>query len=519
MRRLQVNRRRGRRWHTWVSRRVARLTAPANQPRLLWAVRVRWLVIIGFFSLAVVAWIGGVMQRIAPCVLAASAAALANAVNHWSVTRWRCVHVVTAAAIVGDVLLITALVILTGGILSPFVMMYVVQVVATAMLVGFVPALASAVLSAASCGTAVWVLPPDLASGWPSIAPSPVASLSYQIVWVGFLLYCLGLLAFLGGYIANRLRRSERDLAHSHVRMGRTLTSLRVAHADLAATYARLRATEAQLVHDEKMRALGLFVAGIAHELNNPIAVVAGNIDHLNERLCPLQHVLAEHAAVVHQTAQRGDRASQRQAQRLATFVDELPGLLGDCLEGVRRASEIVKSLHAFSRSGAADSFQPADLHAMLDRTLTLVRHRAGKAVVVERSYGDIPPVECLPSQLDQVFLNVLLNAADAVDGAGAITVSTRTIADPRTGDTQVAISIHDSGAGVPADILTHIFDPFFTTKPVGRGAGLGLSVSYGIVARHGGTIAVSSPPGEGATFTVVLPVVHGDAETPRSAR
>src|SRR4030095_10391944 len=113
--------------------------------------------------------------------------------------------------------------------------------------------------------------------------------------------------------------------------------------------------------------------------------------------------------------------ANPRQAQRLTLFVEELPGLLSDCLESMRRARDIVKSLHAFARTGAADPFQPSDLHAILDRTLTLVRHRAGKSVVIERSYGDIPPVECLPSQLDQVFLNVLLNAADAISGGGTI--------------------------------------------------------------------------------------------------
>jgi signal transduction histidine kinase len=316
-------------------------------------------------------------------------------------------------------------------------------------------------------------------------------------------------LAFLGGYIADRLRRSERDVARAHARTGRTLASLRVAHADLAATCTRLRATEAQLVHDEKMRALGLFVAGIAHELNNPIAVVAGNVDHLSERLGALQPVLVRHATAVGAAMQREDRGRQRAARRLATFVEELPGLLADCLDGMRRAGEIVKSLHAFSRSGATDAFQPADLHVLLDRTLTLVRHRVAPAVVVERRYGDIPAVECLPSQLDQVFLNLLLNAADAVGAVGTITVSTRFVTDRPGVAGQVAVSVRDSGVGVASESLPHIFDPFFTTNPVGKGAGLGLSVSYGIVARHGGTITASSPPGEGATFTVVLPVAQ----------
>lgn len=506
---LPRNAYRWRRWRIRWIRQLTQLAAPANQQRLVWAVRVRWLVIVGFFLLATAAWLGGVMQRLVPCVLAASAAALLNLVNFWSVTRLRYVLAVSAAAIVGDVLLITALVCVTGGVSSPFVMMYVVQVVATAMLVGFVPALISAGLSGVSCGAAAWVLPPDLAAGLLDIALPPITALSYQLAWVGFLLYCLTLLAFLGGYIADRLRRSERDLTHSNARMRRALGSLRKAHTDLAATYARLRSTEAQLVHDEKMRALGLFVAGIAHELNNPIAVVAGNIDHLSERLAPLQPVLADHATRLRTDADRQDGVRRRAAQRLVTFVEELPGLLYDCLEGMRRAGEIVKSLHAFSRSGAGDAFQPVDLNAMLDRTLTLIRHRIGKSVVVERAYGDLPLVDCLPSQLDQVFLNLILNAVDAVGEAGVIQVTTATAIESTTGDARVTVGVTDSGSGIAPEALPHIFEPFFTTKPVGKGAGLGLSVSYGIVARHDGTLSVLSSDASGTTFVVAIPATR----------
>jgi two-component system NtrC family sensor kinase len=173
----------------------------------------------------------------------------------------------------------------------------------------------------------------------------------------------------------------------------------------------------------------------------------------------------------------------------------------------MRRAGEIVKSLHAFSRSGATDAFQAVDLHAMLDRTLTLIRHRIGRSVVVQRCYGDIPPVQCLPSQLDQVFLNLLLNAADAVGAAGTVTISTRGFADPADGRARVAVSVHDSGAGVPGDSLPHIFEPFFTTKPIGRGTGLGLSIVYGAVKTHGGTVSVDSEVGQGTTITVRLPL------------
>jgi signal transduction histidine kinase len=487
------------------------LTAPSNQVRLLWAVRVRWLTIVGFFVLACVAWASGIMAWLTPCGVVTAVGTVMNGVNQWAVRRGRGVLIVTAMALTGDVLLITLLVLFTGGVSSPFAMLYVVQVVATAMLVGFVPALVTTALSAVCCAAALWLLSIDRLSLLSAGLTTALAR-HYQAVWIGFLLYCLGLLAFLGGYIAARLRRSERDLARSNARITRALTRTRAAHADLEVTYRRLRATEAQLVHDEKMRALGQFVAGIAHELNNPIAAVTANIDHLNERLLPLHPILASQVASLTDASEGVEAASHRHARRLRAFIEELPTLLSDSIDAMRRASEIVKSLHAFSRSGTTDHFQPVDLHAMLDRTLRLIRHRVGPDVVVERRYAEVPPVECLPSQLDQVFLNLLLNAADAVGDRGAIVVSTELVAagDGAGEALHAAVRVRDSGSGIPQHVLSHIFDPFFTTKPVGKGAGLGLSVSYGIVTRHGGTIDVDTVAGEGSTFTVCLPVTQG---------
>jgi len=490
-------------------RSLRNIAAADNRERLLWAVRIRWLVIAGFFGLAAIAHQVGVLPSLGACALAAGFGAALNAVNHRCVARSRWVRTVTALAIPGDVLLITYVMIHTGGVLSPFGMMYVVQVVTTAMLVDLLAAAGSAAASVACLLGAVFLQGQGVIGGR-EFDLSHGGAAGYQLLWATFLLYCLGLLVFLGGYIAERLRRSERDLAAQNERLRDTLASLEHAHADLAATCERLRAAEAQLVHSEKMRALGQFVAGIAHELNNPVSFVAGNIEHLQRYLLPMQDLLAAYAAAPIGPPHGEQLAARRRASRIDNFLADLPSLLHDCEDGVRRAKEILDGLRTFARADLREAWQLADIHAGLDRTLALVRHRLGAHVAVERRYADLPLVECLPGQLDQVFMNLLANAADAAGDAGRIAIETRFIADaqltPRPGP-HVAVAIRDSGAGIPADALGHIFDPFFTTKPVGQGTGLGLSVSYGIVGRHGGTILVDSSPGSGSAFTVYLPV------------
>jgi signal transduction histidine kinase len=170
--------------------------------------------------------------------------------------------------------------------------------------------------------------------------------------------------------------------------------------------------------------------------------------------------------------------------------------------EGAERARKIVRDLRVFARS-QDDVWQPVDLHEEIESSLTLLSHLLKDRVTVHRKLGDLPPVECIRSAIDQVFLNLLANAAQAIDGPGDITIETR-----RDGDA-VVVSIADTGSGIAPDVAGRIFDPFFTTKPVGEGTGLGLSISYEIVKKHGGEIRAESPPGGGAVFTVRLPVAR----------
>ncbi|OFV89811.1 MAG: hypothetical protein A3J75_03565 [Acidobacteria bacterium RBG_16_68_9] len=491
-----------------IFRSLRSIAAADNRERLLWAVRVRWLVIAGFFLLAAVARALGVLPSLVACAAAAGFGSILNWVNHWCVARWQLVRLATALAIPGDVMLITYVMMHTGGVHSPFTMMYVVQVVTTAMLVDLLVAAGSAAGSVVTLLGAL-LLEERGMIGAPAIGLIGADTSGYRLLWAGFLLYCLGLLVFLGGYVSERLRRSERDLAAKNERLRGALGSLEVAHADLASAYERLRVAEVQLVQSERLRALGQFVAGIAHELNNPIGFVAANVEYLRRHLLPIQHMLAAYTAAPIPPPDRDRLAEARRALRIDELLGDLPSLLGDCEEGARRTKQILDGLRAFARSDRCEVWERVDIHAALDRTLTLLRHRLGPRVTVDRCYGSLPLVDCLAGQLDQVFLNLLTNAADAVGDAGRIMIQTRFAREPDPElplGPHVVVAICDSGNGIPSDVISHIFDPFFTTKPIGKGTGLGLSVSYGIVSRHGGTIGVESVPGAGSTFTVCLP-------------
>ncbi len=242
-----------------------------------------------------------------------------------------------------------------------------------------------------------------------------------------------------------------------------------------------LRETQAQLVQSEKMRSLGQLVAGVAHELNNPIGFVHANLQLLEEYV------------------ERLMRADTDPARRARTR-DAIEKLLARSQEGAGRVKQIVQDLRTFSRTDQAELTQ-VSLNDAIQRTLTLIEPRTKNGITVERDFGELPSVRCYAGQLNQVFMNLLMNACDALEGRGKITVRTRAVPGA------VQLEFQDDGPGMSAEVRSRIFEPFFTTKPVGKGTGLGLSISHGIVERHGGTMTVESAPGQGATFTIRLPL------------
>ncbi|AOJ77198.1 histidine kinase [Burkholderia ubonensis] len=270
-----------------------------------------------------------------------------------------------------------------------------------------------------------------------------------------------------------------------------------------------LEETHVQLLQSEKLASIGQLAAGIAHEINNPIGFVSANLNTLKTWVRGLLDVVAAHDALLPQLepAARDALAAQRRAADLDYVRDEIVTLIDESIDGTMRVRRIVQDLRDFSRPGS-DEWSVVDIHAGLESTLNVVHNELKYKADIVREYGDVPHVECLPSQLNQVFMNLLVNAAQAIPGRGVITIRTTSDGD------HVTIAISDTGKGMPPDVMRRIFDPFFTTKPVGQGTGLGLSVSHGIVERHRGTIDVTSVPGQGTTFCVRLPIrrSHADA-------
>jgi two-component system NtrC family sensor kinase len=284
---------------------------------------------------------------------------------------------------------------------------------------------------------------------------------------------------------------------------------LKVKGVEQQALIAELRNAHEQLLQAEKMASIGQLAAGIAHEINNPVGFVNSNMGSLKTYVETLLEVIEryEQAAAPHPQLV-AHMAAVRDHVDLAFLKDDVVDLVGESMEGLKRVKDIVQALKDFSHVGEA-VWQVADVHQGLDSTLNIVSNEIKYKARVEKRYGVLPPITCLASQLNQVFMNLLVNAAQALKGDGVITL--------RTGGSNgwVWIEVGDNGSGIPPDIMKRIFEPFFTTKPVGSGTGLGLSLSYGIVSRHGGRIEVASEAGSGTRFTVHLPVTPPQSAAP----
>jgi PAS domain S-box-containing protein len=292
----------------------------------------------------------------------------------------------------------------------------------------------------------------------------------------------------------------------------RSEQELRTALAAQRKLNQQLEAAQNQLLQSEKMASIGQLAAGVAHELNNPIGFVHSNLGSLEGYLRDLFAIADAYAAA--EAAAPPDCPDIEHVHAVKRDKDydflrtDIFQLMAESKDGLARVAKIVKDLKDFSRAGEAQ-MQWADLHQGIDSTLNVVWNELKYKCTVKKEYGDLPRVWCEPSQLNQVFMNLLVNASHAIAEKGDITI--------RTGrqDAEVFVAIGDTGSGIPPDILKRIFDPFFTTKPVGKGTGLGLSLAYSIVEKNRGRIEVASEVGKGTTFTVWLPIEPATAVPP----
>lgn len=267
----------------------------------------------------------------------------------------------------------------------------------------------------------------------------------------------------------------------------------------------RLAGTQEQLLQSEKMASIGQLAAGVAHEINNPIGYVHSNLGTLQEYLSALMNLLECHEAALQADdprTWREDVQDKRERLDIDFILGDLPKLLEESREGIERVTKIVQDLKDFSRSsGSGEPMRPADLHKGLESTINIVWNELKYKVQLERHYGDLPAVDCHSSEINQVLMTLLINAGQAIENRGTITITTG------SENGEAWISVADTGCGIAPEAIGRVFEPFYTTKPIGRGTGLGLAVAYNIMAKHHGRIEVSSRLGAGSVFRVVLPV------------
>jgi signal transduction histidine kinase len=318
---------------------------------------------------------------------------------------------------------------------------------------------------------------------------------------------------------------TERKLADAALR--KSEAQLRDKAEQLEQTLHELQETQTQLIQTEKMSSLGLLVAGIAHEINNPVSFIYGNIPHATQYTQHLLHLVDLYRQSYPQPVPTIQ--SEMETIDLDFLNEDLPKLLDSMQIGAERIRQIVLSLRNFSRLDKTDK-EPVDLHQGINNTLLLLQHRlkarAGQPQIqVVKKYGELPLVECHAGQLNQVFMNLLSNAIDALEEVSSTKDTEENMGSCSNGqqstfspticistevedDNTVIIRIADNGSGIPLQMQQQIFDPFFTTKAVGKGTGLGLSISYQIIVeKHGGQLKCSSQPGEGTEFCIELPV------------
>jgi len=301
--------------------------------------------------------------------------------------------------------------------------------------------------------------------------------------------------------LAEMNERLQEDIRQRHL----AEADLRRSNLELTELNQQLSQAQQQLVQADKLASIGQLAAGVAHEINNPVGYIFSNFTTLQGYFKQLFTMLDAYQQAEARTVDAAALRALREQIDLDYLRQDIPALMAESREGIARVRHIVQDLKDFSRVDANQEWVWSNLHQGIDSTLNIVSNEVKYKADVVKKYGDIPDIQCLPVQINQVVMNLVVNAAHAFGAErGRITISTGS-----DGEEHVWIGVADNGCGIAPEIMSRIFDPFFTTKAVGKGTGLGLSVSYGIVQKHGGRIDVESEPGQGTCFRVHLPIRH----------
>ncbi len=294
--------------------------------------------------------------------------------------------------------------------------------------------------------------------------------------------------------LERRVESRTAELRHAN-------EALQTERQQQAKLIAKLESAQNQLLQSEKMASIGQLAAGVAHEINNPVGFIKSNLGTCQRYLVDLFKMLESYSeAETGLTAQtREQLAALRNRLDLDFLLEDIQSLMSETIAGVQRVEEIVRDLKNFSHVDNAGQML-VNLENGLDSTLNIVWNELKYKAQVVKTYAGLPDIHCSPAQLNQVFLNLLVNAGQSIEKQGEIRISTGYSSD------EVWVEIADNGCGITPEHMNRLFEPFFTTKPVGQGTGLGLSVSYGIVKKHDGRIEVDSEPGQGTRFRVILP-------------
>ncbi|HDQ04436.1 MAG TPA: PAS domain S-box protein [Deltaproteobacteria bacterium] len=304
--------------------------------------------------------------------------------------------------------------------------------------------------------------------------------------------------------VEEALKKSRDELIKKNKELEESRRNVQITLEKLGSAYEELKTTQAKIIQQEKMASIGQLAAGVAHEINNPVSFIASNLGTLNKYIGRFIDFMQAQTDIIKgfKSPDVADKMGKKRKQlKIDYLMEDVQKLVQESLDGTERVQKIVQSLNRFSRVDDAD-YRKTDINECLEQSINIVWNELKHKATLHKDYGKIPATKCYPQQLSQVFINLLLNASQAIAEKGEIKIKTWGTRK------EIWVSISDTGEGISPEKITKVFEPFFTTKEVGKGTGLGLSISYEIIQQHKGDISVESTEGKGTTFTVKIPVV-----------